>query len=456
MKLSSTTKRVSRREGIVIALVALSLLAVMSVVAIAVDGGVLLNRRRDAQSAADAAAMAAACVLYSEYPESQGSDDSNNARNAALTVAAQNGYTNDEGGATTVTINIPPASGPYAGKAGYAEVIVTYSQPRYFSRTLGADNIQIGARAVARGAWTGNGIGVLVLNYTGKSALNSQGNGSFTETGGSVIVNSNHDSAVVDSGNGIMRADRFFITGNASVNGGGAQFETSPIPNQVFVGVHPTPDPLAYLPVPAVPPDGSIEVTNIGSGNKQYVLTPGRFDNLPVFNTGDIVIFKQASANENGGIYYIESGGLQSTGATLTMDPTTSGGIMIYNEAISNVQSDKINITGNAAGSVNLSPLTEGPYQGMMLWQRREATVSAEVSGNGSFSITGTLYMPSALLSVTGNGGTFAGDDGIEIEGARIGSQFIVQDLSLGGNGNIYLKYKDSPAVPARILSLVE
>jgi uncharacterized membrane protein len=182
MKRKHDSRRGLRREGVVIALVALSLVAIMGVVAIAIDGGVLLNRRRDMQSAADAAAMAAACVLYSEFPQKQGVDSSNNAKYAAFVTALQNGYSH-EGGRSTVTVNIPPLSGPYAGKASYAEVIITYAEPRYFSRTMGTDATNITARAVARGAWTSNGIGVLVLDYEGKAALNSQGNGSFTESG---------------------------------------------------------------------------------------------------------------------------------------------------------------------------------------------------------------------------------------------------------------------------------
>jgi len=454
MKLHDPNKRHSRREGVVIAMVALSMLAIMSVVAIAVDGGVLLNRRRDVQTAADAAAMAGASILYEEWPKYEGIDTANDAKSAAKAIAAQNGYTHGVNGAT-VSVHTPPQTGPYAGRRGYIEVVITYPQPGFFSRALGQGSTTIGARAVARGAWSADGIGVLVLDYTGKSALNSQGNGSFTETGGRVIVNSNHNEAVVDGGNGVMRADQFFITGNAQVNGGG-QLETYPIPGQVFVGVHPTPDPLAYLPAPSKPPDGTLTVTSLSSGNKQYVLTPGRFTNLPTFKPGDVVILKQASANANGGIFYIDGGGFKSTGANIMMDPGTTGGAMLYNNPASDAVSEKIQITGNSSGVVNMTPLENGPYTGLMMWQRRDSAIAAELAGNGNFTIKGSLYMANAPLSVSGNGGAFAADDGSIIQGSRIGSQFIVKDLALSGNGNIYLKYKDSPSAPSRILCLVE
>ena len=121
-----------------------------------------------------------------------------------------------------------------------------------------------------------------------------------------------------------------------------------------------------------LPLTGHLE-TNIGGGNKRYVLTPGRSTNLPTFNSGDVVILKQASQG-NDGIYYIDGGGFESTGATITMDGFTSGGLMIYNDPHSGAQSEKIQITGNPYGQVDLKPLTSGPYQGMMLWQNRNST----------------------------------------------------------------------------------
>jgi hypothetical protein len=206
-------------------------------------------------------------------------------------------------------------------------------------------------------------------------------------------------------------------------------------------------------------------VTNLGNGNKQYVLSPGRYTNLPTFNTGDVVILQQASANGNGGIFYIDGGGFKSTGASVTMDPNTTGGVMIYNAPQSSSQSEKIQITGNAAGQVNLSPLSSGPYAGMMLWQDRTSTVDALVEGNGNFTVNGTFYLAGATLSINGNGKTSTGtptgyyidDSGNQVWGAsRIGSQYISLDLALGGNGNINIRYNGPQQAKTRIIALVE
>src|SRR5262249_37769978 len=212
----------------------------LSFVAISVDGGVLVDEKRHAQSTADAAAMAAASVMYENYAKFQGQDVDGSAAAAAYAYAAKNGYTND-GTNSAVVVNIPPKSGPYRGLDSYTEVLVTYNQQRFFSRIFGADPIPIRARAVSRGAWTVPNIGVIVLAYSGKATLSQQGNGYFTESGATVIVNSNNPSAVVDTGNGILKAPEFDITG-AYTSSGNGQLLTQPIPDNVYTGVHPTPD----------------------------------------------------------------------------------------------------------------------------------------------------------------------------------------------------------------------
>src|SRR5262249_48343010 len=137
------------------------------------------------------------------------------------------------------------------------EVIVTYYQSRAFSSFLGTGTLPVMARAVARGAWPDPNVGVLVLSYSGKGTLSVQGNGAFTDTGAKVIVNSNNPSASVDTGNGIMIAPQFDITGGDTITGNG-QMLTVPTPNNIRTGVHPTPDPLAYPPVPSHPSAGTI------------------------------------------------------------------------------------------------------------------------------------------------------------------------------------------------------
>ena len=455
----STTKT---RRGIVVVLVGLGLTALIGVAALTVDGGMLQLDYRRARAHADAAAMAAACILYQQYPKYAGADTDGDAAKEAARTAKTNGVAND-GTTSKLVVNIPPKSGPYKGLDSYVEVYVTYYVSRGFSRIFGSAPTTVQARAVARGAWVPSKAGVIILDYDDKASLNSQGNGAFTEVGAPVIVNSNNPSATVTAGNGLLKADEFYITGGVQVSGG-ANLVTAPVADQVFLGMHPTPDPLAYLPVPTKPDGGTMTTISLGSGNNQYTLTPGSYTNLPNFNTGDVVILQQASTNSASGIFYIDGGGFHSTGATILMG-AGSGGVMLYNNPASTATSEKIQITGNAAGAVNFIGLTSGPYAGMALWQERNSPVDMLIEGNGTFSIQGTFYAAGARLNVNGNGKTSGGDAtgyyfddaGNKVSGAsRIGSQYISKNLSLGGNGNVRLAYTANKVAHTRVITLVE
>src|SRR5690242_28492 len=89
---------------------------IVSILALGMDGGRMLEERRHVQDAAEAAALAAAGDLYLNHRQNQGTDPQGTARSAALTNAAANGFTND-GSASTVTVNIPPKSGTFTGQA---------------------------------------------------------------------------------------------------------------------------------------------------------------------------------------------------------------------------------------------------------------------------------------------------------------------------------------------------
>src|SRR5579872_78215 len=85
----------SRRGGSVTPLAVLSLTLLVSVVALVVDGGSLMEERRHAQATADAAALAAAADLYANYGTNGGADPKSTAAASAQAIANANGFTND-------------------------------------------------------------------------------------------------------------------------------------------------------------------------------------------------------------------------------------------------------------------------------------------------------------------------------------------------------------------------
>jgi hypothetical protein len=104
-----------------------------------------------------------------------------------------------------------------------------------------------------------------------------------------------------------------------------------------------------------------------------------------------------------------------------------------------------LHITGNNSGVVDLAALQSGPYTGMVYFQNRAATEDVEITGNGTFNITGTIYAANATLDATGNGNA-----------SGIGSQIIARQVSLGGNGSITVSYNSGNRAMQRQLSLVE
>src|SRR5262245_15582221 len=117
---SSSSQKSPGRRGAIAVYVGLTLTVLLSVIALEVDGGIMLSDRRLVQSSADAAAMAAAGDLYNGKTKDE-------AVATGFSVAAANGFNND-GIGNTVVINIPPTAGTFKGVSGYVEAIVTYNQ----------------------------------------------------------------------------------------------------------------------------------------------------------------------------------------------------------------------------------------------------------------------------------------------------------------------------------------
>jgi Flp pilus assembly protein TadG len=421
-------RRLGSRQGAVAVLVAVCMVMLLSFVAIAVDGGSLLDQRRHAQSTADAAALAAAESLFKNYLTNYGLDPSGAAATAAKSIAAANGYSND-GTSSVVSVRTSPqtyAGGPNQGKVlppGYVEVAVQYNQQRFFSKILGTGSIPIPARAVARGRWAPAFVGIHVLDLHEPSALRATGGANGSVAGGaSVIVNSDASDAAVTTGGSTLKASRFDVTGGTS--GGG-------FIGEVQTGTPPQPDPLRNIPQPI-----ASDYSEQSNGPKHYsngnrTISPG------VYN-GGIAITGQANVTMEPGVYYMKGGGFSMTGQGNLL----AHGVIIYNDP--KQSSDVISISGSNGGSVTMTPPTSGVYKGLTLFQNRSATQDMNVSGNGSFHMTGTFYAANALMNVTGNGA------------GQIGSQYVSRLLDINGGGGLGIDYDPDQVVPRRILGLVE
>lgn len=191
--------------GQAILLVAVTMLAMLFAVGLAMDIGQLYNGRRTAQEAADAAAFAGAVVVYQQGTSSQ-------ATTAATSDASLNGYATDTPtSGTTITVNIPPTSGSYSGNSSCVQVVIatpvlTSLVPQQSAFTT------VTARGTACSVAASSTYAMMATDQAcTKDALSVSSNGTLTIHQGSIQVNScdskaaeNNDTAVgaisMDSG----------------------------------------------------------------------------------------------------------------------------------------------------------------------------------------------------------------------------------------------------------------
>ncbi len=416
----------AKRRGVVAVFAAISMVVIVSVVAIVMDSGMVRDRRRHVQGAVDAAALAGAIELFHDYRSVSAAnpDPGGRALAAALANLQDNGYTaaNSE-----IHINIPPTQSrsDFNGQTGLVEVIVSMELERKFSTVLGSGGIPVEARAIARGSYPQVNDGVLVLDPDTRGSLNAHGNGNVFVQGADVLVNSNHSEAAVTNGQGVSAVDPNpldnFVPG-FKITGGHVGGGFSPVP---VTGVKPTADPLRFLP----PPDKSaLPVGSYSTSNGVTTMQAGYYADSVLFSGTDNVVMSE-------GVYYFDQG-FKVTGQA----NVTGLGVMLYNDPHSSTH--QIELAGN--GTVTLSPMGTGVYAGISIYQNRRADVDLKITGNGRFNVEGTIYAANGLVMIEGNGDV------------SIGSRYVSRMLDLGGNGDVNILPPRAPPPRTRQIEIVE
>ena len=433
-----------RRIGVVAPTVALLLVVIVGVTAIALDGGMLLKDRREVRAAADAAALAAAIDLYQNYDQNKGKDPSGTAATSAKDTAKDNGYADGVNG-VTVTVNIPPKSGPYSGQDGYAEVIITMQEDRYFSAIWGSGKIPVSGRAVAEGTKTPKANGIIVLDPKDSNTLTTTNTANITVQQANIVVDSNDSMGGSISNSGNIQAVELDFSGDPGYgsSGSGQFIATS---GNILSKQTPTPDPLASLPPPSEPTPsysnvnisglptqgGSVPGYPTPGDPNGWTLPAGTYDNgIHISDNNSAHTYTLAS-----GIYYFTNNVQLTANANIKSDPD---GVLIY------FSQGGLSLT--AGGSVTLSPLKSGTYAGITIYEDRSDTSQDSITGQstGNLNISGTVYTPAAKFTLTGSGGNYA-----------VGSQYIVYQLVVTGSGSFNVQYNAPDIAPNRHLYLVE
>jgi Flp pilus assembly protein TadG len=441
-----------RRDGKILVLFALLLPVLLGVLGLVIDGGLLMAAHRQTQNAADAAALAAAMDLM------RGKSLADATTTATTFVQTHNGLAN-----ASVTINNPPATGPYAGNSAYVEAIVTYPVSTLFIQVLGVNpSQQVQARAVAGFEARSAGEGAIVLDPNARPGLSVAGGGHL-EVKGRVVINS-QGAGVDENGAPVnLNLSQYGAsTGNNStvkaadiqiVGGVDVPANYQPVnpgdKKPLHAGALPEPDPLRQLAVPSkatvLPPDFPNHGAFQRNGGEPITILPGVYESIKISNNATVTF--------SPGIYIIKPAQNTNNAISITGGAVVRGdGVMFYNTGsdfdvntglpdagdgetpppyTGNARFGDVTINGSnvqLTGLIAAGGSALADFNGILFYQRRLNTKGADIQGNGdNTKLAGTIYAKWANFKMSGSG--------------KYDAQFIVGSMALSGTANITLNY---------------
>jgi len=367
---------------------------------LAIDIASWYTTKRTVQSGVDAAAYAAALDLARQGLDQAPSMTSVQA--VADDAAARNGI------ATTVTINVPPLSGPAAGDAQSVEVIVTEPAPVYFAGMFLAAAPSVTARAVAKAVVSDACI--WALHPSAQSAMHVAGTADVDLDCG-VVVNSDHPEALDQDGSSCLSATAVSVTGNYSGSC------VSPEPEVLMPSYG---DPLSDL---TAPPYGACDEPNpvivdsamaAAFGGGPVPLNPGVYCAGIEVQANQEVVFAP-------GLYVLETGEFRIAGnAEVSNTENASGGVTFY---LTGSGTDYATLVFESGAKITLTPMTAEPLANVLFFQDRNAPAStacstskktgprcSQFAGGVTMDLTGIIYMPNQHVEFTGGSTTKEAD----------------------------------------------
>jgi Flp pilus assembly protein TadG len=420
--MKSETREGERGQALV--LFALLLVVIIGAAGLLVDGGMAWANRRQAQSAADLAALAAAKAV-ADLGFKCDAASKTAATAAANAVAGFNGF-------GTVAVEYPATTSTHTG-CSYVRVHVSRSMNTTFSRVVGQTTWTPAASAV-----------VMVAQMQGAAAAKctfcslNKSNDNHTllvQLGSTLIVDGD---IYVNSSNGLKNGDPttpvklndWYVGGDGfDIFGTGGRIEAETISvvggwethdNGIAVARNGTcaaadkPDPLAYAklkpplhsnvcihqpvlpdPLAAFPVPNPIDYPTRSTkqakyaGSASYVIQPGVYG-------GGIKIEGTANVTMSPGVYYMAGGGF-SVGGTASVSGV---GVTIYSGPSSGKKGAAGPIDIQTNGTVVLSPPTTGATKGMTMFLDRAsiATITIQPSGTAQCATTAAAAVPHGCI----------------------------------------------------------
>jgi hypothetical protein len=405
-------------RGQAIILIVFSIIGLIGMTALAIDGGNALVDRRKTETAASAAALTGALTRIN------GGDW----RSAALATAKANGYNND-GISSIIEMNTPPLSGPYKGNSEYIEVIITSYLNTYFGPVIGVPRITNVARAVTRTKPSEYGSmfdGYALVSLAPHSDCEEEKKKSFwihseatiMLTGGGIFVNSdNTECAFMQFGSGSVRIQDT----NPITVVGGADIQKPKLitPYPIQTGAV----PLSYPP--------AIEMPKVGCGSKIATvnevtdpitneLTAGTSMTAGAwYSSGDETFPPEGVTHLEGGTYCIRG------------DVVIGGGTELVGKGVLLIIEDgEFIVSGNA--QVSLTAPLQGKTKGLLVYMPMENQKRIILNGNADSRFRGTIFAPAGDIQINGMDSRYG-----------FHSQIIGKYIEVDGQDKIVIHYND-------------
>lgn len=357
-------KILRNENGQSLVLTALTISVLVAALGLAIDVGMLFRARLYLQTAADAAATAGALSLMNGQSPTTAADS----------AASANGATNGSNG-TTVTVDSPPQSGPFAS-AGYVEVLIQQPSPTYFMHLFGVDSVDIAAKAIAGDSQPSKTC-VYLMAPSG-AGLTLQGSYDVEATGCGIYVNSSSSNALDVTGTGgTLNAPYLNVVG-------GYQGHAT-TPTTQTDGVAPMSDPLGNITGPTPDNGGCGDTSSVTSIANTTDYSPGG---------GGVVCFTNAVSLSNATL---------GAGTYVFEDGVTVNGTVTINDGTVDIYGGTLN---QASGSIlNITAPTAGTYNGIAILQPATNTSALTVQfGSTGQTLDGYIYAPGANVSLQDNG----------------------------------------------------
>ena len=403
-----------RNDGAVLIYTAILLPIFIGFIALGLDVASWHLDKRNTQTMADAAALAAAYKDASLDPQVLSVDPT--VETAANDAALLNGF--DAGAGETITVNKPPLFGDTVGNPDAIEVIIRTPLSLLLSALVNTDEKFASSRAVA--GTSGGAFCILTLGGTEPAAFSISGTTDLSMNCG-IAIKSTDDKAFKISGSADLDVTEICVEGGTQAGG-----------NVDFLNAMPedncdTPDdPLANLDPPAEDSDTCtcLETDFKISGNGGiHSLAPGVYCNgIDISGNSNDIEFEP-------GEFILAGKGLKAAGGNNLIH---GDGVVFYNtDNCGDEAFGDIDFSGN--NTVNFSAPTSGPYAGVLFFNDRsvestDAGKKFKLAGTVDSVFDGVVYYPNAEVQFSG---TVNSENSC---GVKIISEF----LTLNGTSNIF------------------